>query len=155
MLKLVLLYQYIHNTFSKCLKHEKSFYLHLYILIRPPRLLKNRAPLINTWHLCWTPPPPGNSPNCSDFPLTLHWRVINVFGKWRKIKNFDQFSKFSFFYGHALLNDQSSFYEIRSLAIYININAFNWVNRKRWTFKKHFLNIIMLLSEDDSVPKVA
>ena len=46
MLKLVLLYQYIYNTFSKCLKHEKSFYLHLYILIRPPRLLKNRAHLL-------------------------------------------------------------------------------------------------------------
>ena len=30
-----------------------------------------------------------------------------------------------------LVKDQSSFYEIRSLAIYINIKAFDWVNKKQ------------------------
>ena len=39
-----------------------------------------------------------------------------------------------------LLKDQSSFYEIRSLAIYINIKVFNRVNRKQF-------NILKSLSE--------
>ena len=37
-----------------------------------------------------------------------------------------------------LVKDQSSFYEIRSLAICINIKVFNWVNRKQLNILKTF-----------------
>ena len=58
-----------------------------------------------------------------------------------------------------LVKDQSSFYEIRSLAICINIKVLNRVNRvNSWTLWKYFWNIwnfILLLTDDDSALKVA
>ena len=39
-------------------------------------------------------------------------------------------------YCTPLVRDQSSFYEIRNLAIYINIEAFNGVNRKQLNILK-------------------
>ena len=56
-----------------------------------------------------------------------------------------------------LVKDQSSFYEIRILTIYININAFSRVNRKQLNILKAFWNIcnfILLLTKDDSILKV-
>ena len=41
--------------------------------------------------------------------------------------------------GMLLVKDQSSFYEIRSLAICINIKTVNWVNRKQLDIAKDFL----------------
>ena len=57
-----------------------------------------------------------------------------------------------------LVKDQSSFYEIRSLAICLNIKAFNRANRKQFNILKYFWNIwkiLLLLTEDDSALKVA
>ena len=57
-----------------------------------------------------------------------------------------------------LVNDQSTFYDIRRLPICINIKAFNHVNRNNRTFWKHFWNIwdfILLLAENDSALKVS
>ena len=53
----------------------------------------------------------------------------------------------------TVVKGQSSFYEIRSLAICINIEGFN-----RLTFWKHFWNIrkiLLLFTEDDLPLKVA
>ena len=50
-----------------------------------------------------------------------------------------------------LVKDQSSFYEIRSLAISIKIKAFNRVNRKQLNIVKTFLEYLeclLLLTED-------
>ena len=57
-----------------------------------------------------------------------------------------------------LVKDQSSFYEIRSLAICINIKALNRVHRNSWIFWKHFCNIwnfILPLVEDYLALKLA
>ena len=45
-------------------------------------------------------------------------------------------------YCTPLVKDQSSFYEIRILAIRINIKAFNLVNRKRLNILKIFLEYL-------------
>ena len=60
--------RYIHNTFSKCLKHEKQF---LFILIYFCwTLLYLRLPtLINTWNLCWTLTNYLEPPLCTYFAL--------------------------------------------------------------------------------------
>ena len=50
------------------------------------------------------------------------------------------------------------FYEIRGLVICINMKAFNRVNRKQFKILKtllEYLEIILLLTEDDSALKVA
>ena len=55
---------------------------------------------------------------------------------------------------YSIRQNQSSFYEIRSLAIYINIKR---VNRKRLNFKRTFWNIwnfILLVTEDDLALKI-
>ena len=41
-----------------------------------------------------------------------------------------------------LVKDQSSFYEIRSLAVYIKIKAFNRVNRKQLDILKTILGYL-------------
>ena len=54
--------------------------------------------------------------------------------------------------------DQSSFYEIHSWHICINIKAFNRVTENSWTFWKHFQNVwnfILLPTEDYSALNVA
>ena len=43
---------------------------------------------------------------------------------------------------YSLGKDQSSFYEIRSLAICINIKAFNRINRKQLKILKTFLECL-------------
>ena len=40
------------------------------------------------------------------------------------------------------VKDQSSFFEIRSLAICINIEAFNWVNRNQLNILKTFVEYL-------------
>ena len=40
MLKLVLLYQYIYNTLSKCLKHEKTVFIYINIFLLDSTLIK-------------------------------------------------------------------------------------------------------------------
>ena len=50
------------------------------------------------------------------------------------------------------------FYEIRAQVICINMKAFNRVNRKQFKILKtllEYLEIILLLTEDDSALKVA
>ena len=43
---------------------------------------------------------------------------------------------------YSLVKDQSSFYEIRSLAIRINIKAFNRINGKQLKILKTFLEYL-------------
>ena len=67
------------------------------------------------------------------------------------------FQHLSLTYCIPLVKDQSSFYEIRILTIYINIKAFIRVNRKQLNILKAFWNIcnfILLLTKDDSILKV-
>ena len=56
------------------------------------------------------------------------------------------------------VKDQSRFYEIHCLAIYINIKEFNWICKKQLNILKIFLeylDFICLFPEDDSALKVA
>ena len=57
-----------------------------------------------------------------------------------------------------LVKDQSSFYEIRSLAICINIKVFNRVNKKPLNILETFLEYLeplLLVIEDDLALKYA
>ena len=51
------------------------------------------------------------------------------------------------------MKDQRSFYEIRSLAIFIIIKAFNRVNRKQLNIW-NIWDFISVLTEDDSALKI-
>ena len=64
----------------------------------------------------------------------------------------------SLIYCIPLVQDQSSFYEIRSLIICINIKAFNRVNKKQLNILKtslEYLRNYILFTKDDSVLKTS
>ena len=56
------------------------------------------------------------------------------------------FQHSSLSYCITLVKDQNSFHEIRSLAIYINIDAFNRINRKQLNILKTFLEYLKFYS---------
>ena len=75
--------------------------------------------------------------------LQVASRLLNNLTKWKN------FNCIPVIFQHSLLahciplvKDQSSFYETRSLAIYININVFHRVNRKQLNIAKAFLKYL-------------
>ena len=66
------------------------------------------------------------------------------------------FSAFDIDILYPKVKDQNSFYETLSLAICINIKAFNWINRKQLNVLKIFLEYVefSIITEKDSALKV-
>ena len=44
MLKLVLLYWYFHNTYAKCLKHQKTVFIYVNVFFPDPLFIKTPTP---------------------------------------------------------------------------------------------------------------
>ena len=57
--------------------------------------------------------------------------------------------------GIPLVKDENSFYEIRSLDIYINIKDFNWVSRKQLNILKTCLEYLENGIVENSILEVA